>query len=182
MWKKVSLGGFALLLVLLANTHMACRVSINGVTAEGSFSPWAHDRGLLAAARAADEILPGSTHLPELDTAYTLSLRPPAGSAAELSDAVLRSTEGVELLEGVFVNSVPLGKVENGDKLLERLRAYLYNTMPTAAVSGTFSEELAIRPLYTRAGSATDYDDMVLLVSGMAPAVYIDPEGNRILG
>ena len=36
MWKKVTLGAFALLLGLLANTHLVCRVSINGEQAEGS--------------------------------------------------------------------------------------------------------------------------------------------------
>ena len=54
--------------------------------------------------------------------------------------------------------------------------------MPTSAVGGTFSEELSVRRVYTRSGSATNYDDMVLLVSGMAPAVYVDREGNRVMG
>ena len=52
MWKKVTLGAFALLLGLLANTHMVCRVSINGEAVEGCYSPWAHGRGLLAAVKA----------------------------------------------------------------------------------------------------------------------------------
>ena len=47
MWKKVTLGAFALLLGLLANTHMVCRVSIGGEAVEGCYSPWAHDRGAL---------------------------------------------------------------------------------------------------------------------------------------
>ena len=64
MWKKVTLGAFALLLGLLANTHMVCRVSINGEAVEGCYSPWAHDRGLLAAVKAADEITAGEPALP----------------------------------------------------------------------------------------------------------------------
>lgn len=182
MWKKVTLGAFALLLMLLANTHLYCRVKIDGGDAEGRFSPWEHDRGLLAAVKAADEILLGDSFLPELKTRWGLSLRRPTGSAAELSGAVLDATRGIELLDGVFVNSVPLGKVEDGGRLMSKLRGYLYYTMPTAAVSGTFSEELSIRPVYARAGSATNYDDMVLLVSGVAPAVYIDGDGNRVPG
>ena len=115
MWKKVTLGAFALLLGLLANTHLVCRVSINGEQAEGSYSPWVHDRGLLAAEKAALEILAGETSLPVVKTGCGLSLRPPSGSAAELSGAVLDSVSGIALLDGVFVNSVPLGKVENGE-------------------------------------------------------------------
>ena len=182
MWKKVTLGAFALLLGLLANTHLVCRVSINGEQAEGSYSPWVHDRGLLAAEKAALEILAGETSLPVVKTGCGLSLRPPSGSAAELSGAVLDSVSGIALLDGVFVNSVPLGKVENGEMLMAKLRGYLYYTMPTTAVSGTFSEELTLRPVYTRSGSETNYNDMVLLVSGMAPAVYTDQDGNRVPG
>ena len=182
MWKKVTLGAFALLLGLLANTHMVCRVSINGEAVEGCYSPWAHDRGLLAAVKAADEILEGSTSLPVVKTGCGPSLRPPAGSAAELSGAVLDSARGIELMDAVYVNSVPLGKVEDGERLMEKLRGYLLYTMPTSAVSGTFSEELSVRRVYTRAGAETGYDDMILLVSGMAPAIYTDPEGNRVPG
>ena len=72
-----------------------------------------------------------------------------------------------------------LGRME---RLMEKLRGYLLYTMPTSAVGGTFSEELSVRRVYTRSGSATNYDDMVLLVNGMAPAVYTDAEGNRIKG
>ena len=182
MWKKLSLGAFALLLALLANTHLYCRVSVNGETVEGRFSPWQHDGGLLAAASAAEEILPGQTVLPKLSTRLGLSLRPPEGSAAQLSDAVLRETAGVELLDGVFVNSVPLGCVEDGDVLKAELRAYLTITMPNSAVSGTYSEELALRHVYTRAGAAVSYDDMVQLVSGMAPVLFTDADGRRIMG
>ena len=182
MWKKFTLGAFALLLGLLANTHMVCRVSINGQTAEGSYSPWAHDQGLLAAVKAADEITAGEPALPVVRTGYSLSLRPATGSAAELSGAVLDSVRGIELLDAVYVNSVPLGKVEDGDWLMAKLRGYLLYTMPTSAVSGTFSEELSVRRVYTRAGAETGYDDMILLVSGMAPAIYTDPEGNRVPG
>ena len=182
MWKKFVLGAFALLLGLLANTHMVCRVSINGEKAEGSYSPWTHDRGLLAAVKAADEITAGEPALPVVRTDYGLSLRPATGSAAELSGAVLDSTRGIELLDAVYVNSVPLGKVEDGERLMAKLRGYLLYTMPTSAVSGTFSEELSVRTVYTRSGAETGYDDMILLVSGMAPAIYTDPEGNRVPG
>ena len=120
--------------------------------------------------------------LPKLSTRLGLSLRPPEGSAAQLSDAVLRETAGVELLDGVFVNSVPLGCVEDGDVLKAELRAYLTITMPNSAVSGTYSEELALRHVYTRAGAAVSYDDMVQLVSGMAPVVFTDADGRRIMG
>ena len=142
-------------------------------------------RGFCPAAGAAGQHpsgLAGETSLPVVKPGCGLSLRPPSGSAAELSGAVLDSVSGIALLDGVFVNSVPLGKVENGEMLMAKLRGYLYYTMPTSAVSGTFSEELSVRPVYARAGSATNYDDMVLLVNGMAPAVYTDAEGNRIKG
>ncbi len=182
MWKKISLGAFALLMVLLANTHLTCRVSVNGEAVEGRFSPWIYDRGVLAAVSAAEEILQGQTVLPNLRTSLGLSLRPPAGSTAELSNAVLCSTPGVELLDGVFVNSVPLGCVEDGNMLKAKLRVYLYMTMPISAVSGTYSEELAVRPVYTRAGRAVSYEDMVQLVSGMAPVIFTAADGSRIMG
>ena len=65
---------------------------------------------------------------------------------------MLEAARGIALLDAVYVNNVPLGKVEDGDWMMAKLRGYLYYTMPTSAVSGTFSEELSVRPVYARAG------------------------------
>ncbi|MBR1456937.1 MAG: hypothetical protein IJ594_07235, partial [Oscillospiraceae bacterium] len=97
--------------------------------------------------------------------------------AAALTDALLRACPGLTLADGVFVNGVRLGTVEDGAVLRERLRASILGQMPNAAVSGNISGELQIRPVYSRAGHETNYDDMVLLISGMAPVIYLDADG-----
>jgi hypothetical protein len=49
--------------------------------------------------------------------------------------------------------------------------------MPNAAVFGNISGELRICPVYSRSGHETNYEDMILLISGMAPVIYVDDSG-----
>ena len=49
--------------------------------------------------------------------------------------------------------------------------------MPQTAVSGNISGRLELRRVYTRADANTDDADMLLLVTGMAPVIYLDSAG-----
>ena len=61
--------------------------------------------------------------------------------------------------------------------LRRALQRSIRGQMPLRAVSGSISGELELRSVYTRAGSCTPDSDMVLLITGMAPVIYLDPEG-----
>ena len=65
-------------------------------------------------------------------------------------------------------------------ELYNKLRSFIRNQMPTTAVSGTISGKLSIQRLYSRQGQETNYRDMVLLVSGMAPVIYLDENGKLV--
>ena len=97
-----------------------------------------------------------------------------------MTDALILAYPGIVLADGVFVNGVRLGTVESGAVLRERLRASILGQMPNAAVFGNISGDLRIRPIYSRAGHETNYDDMVLLISGMAPVIYVDQNGKLV--
>lgn len=180
MWKKLALGVFSLLFAVGANFDICCRVSVNGQYVEGLYSPFAADKGLTAAAAAAEELLSAPAVMPTVDKAYRLSLRPADGDARVISDAALRAVTGVRLNQGVFVNGVYMGSVEDGGELFSRLRDFIRNQMPNAAVFGNISGEAKVRPIYGRANRTTDYDDMVLLISGMAPVIYVDSNGKVV--
>lgn len=177
MWKKLLLSVAALGFAALSNMHLCCTLSVGGQELDGLYSPFTADRGTVAAGMAAEEIVAGPAQLPELRRRYRLSLLPAGGSSPEVSDALLRQTPGVALSQGVFVNSVYLGCVEDREELLHALRQFIMNQLPTWAETGYLSQEMTIRPQYSRSGSQTPVEDMVLLVSGMAPVMYSDGEG-----
>lgn len=177
MWKKLLLSAAALGFAVLSNMHLCCTLSVGGQELEGLYSPFTVDRAAVAAGMAAEEIVPGQPQLPELRRRYQLSLLPAGGSSPEVSDALLRQTPGVALNQGVFVNSVYLGCVENRDELVHKMQQFIINQLPTWAVTGYLSQEMTIRPQYGRSGSQTPVEDMVLLISGMAPVMYSDGEG-----
>lgn len=180
MWRK----GLALLLsltfVAVANMDLCCAVAINGQKLDGLYSPFAADESMEAAAAAAEEILQTPAVLPELKKSYRLSLYPAEGDARDISDAALRSVSGVRLADGVFVNGVYMGSVESGDELFLHLREFILNQMPNAAVFGNISGKATIQKMYSRSSRMTDYDDMVLLISGMAPVIYVDENGKLV--
>ena len=180
MWGK----GLALLLslgfVAVANMDLCCAVAINGQKLEGLYSPFAADQSMEAAAAAAEEILEVPAVLPELKKSYRLSLYPAEGDARSISDAALRSVSGLRLADGVFVNGVYIGSVDDGEELFLHLREFILNQMPNAAVFGNISGKATIKKMYSRSSRMTDYDDMVLLISGMAPVIYVDENGKLV--
>ena len=87
---------------------------------------------------------------------------------------------GVKLAQGVFINGVFLGCVADGPELFSRLRGFIESQMPSAAVFGNISGEVKVRPIYSRTNQEVDYEDMVLLISGMAPVIYTDKNGKLV--
>ena len=177
--KKLILIFAALLLAFAAHTRVGWQLKLNGAELEGCFSSRCIRRATVTARLAADEILPGKAVLPRLERSLRLSLRAPSNDVPELSHALLMKTPGLSLNDFVTVNGVCIGSVESGLQLMRELESFVANQMPNAACYGSYSGEIAIEPRYTRAGGETPYSDMVLLVSGMAPVMYLDENGNR---
>ena len=178
--KKLGLLGLALLMLFVSNLHLYCRVTVEGQPLEGLYEPAAVKLAGQIAARVADELLPGDVKAPRCRRAYKLSLRPANGEFAALTDAMILAYSGIVLADGVFVNGVPVGTVENGAILRERLRSQILAQMPNAAVFGNISGDLQIQAIYSRVGHETSYDDMILLVSKIAPVIYVDSNGRLV--
>lgn len=177
MRKKIVLMALALFLILATNLNVCCKLVINGRELDGLYSPAALDRCRTVAAAAAEEILPLHAVEPQLQKRYCLSFYKPEGGLSIASDAILRAYSGVKTGDGVYVNGVFLGVVEDGELIKEKLKSYIKNQMPNRAVFGSISGELDIRGVYTRIGKKTNDEDMLLLISGMAPVIYLDAEG-----
>ena len=77
----------------------------------------------------------------------------------------------------VYVGGVRLGSVPDSAEFQTGLDSYIRNTMPTWAVNGYLSRGVEFRTQYSRTGSETNEDDMILLVTGMAPVLYSDGSG-----
>ena len=178
MWKKLLLLVLAAGLTAAANTRMCCSVKIDGQELDGVYSPGAVTLGRHVAALTADEIVREDAEYPELRRHYSLCLGRPSGTVAALSDAVLRRTGGVDITDGVYVDGERLGAVEDGELLCRRLSEFITNQLPLWADAGDISGDLDIYSQYSRAGELTDVDDMVLLISGMAPVYYYDYDGH----
>lgn len=177
MWRKVALGSFALLLVLASNLRVNCCVSVNGTQLAGRYSPEAVDRAATAVLCAAEEILPGPAVMPQIERTYGLSFTEPAGDELLLTDAALRAVTGVKLADVAYVNGTRLGIVEDGAVLFEKLDSFIKNQQPNAAVSGSISGKLEVVKRYSRTNQATNDEDMLLLITGMAPVIYVDENG-----
>ena len=171
------LAGLALTLLLLSHLRPVYRVTVAGETIPGRYSLQQTERCAAAAREAAEEILEESAPEPRMHRRMHLSLHRAEGDEAALTDALLRSVEGIGVSEEVLVNGTHLGTVADGYKLCNELRRSITHQMPMAAVSGHISGSLELRRVYTRAGTDTPYGDMVLLITGMAPVIYIDSEG-----
>jgi len=180
MWKKLAALSLSFVFLLLSCMNIQCRAKVNGQLLDGSFSPGVFNQCVLTATLASEEIIKGQPLMPEAEKKYRLSLRSPDNNCPVLTDALLCSTEGIDIVDAVFVNGVQLGCVENGPQLYEHLRSFIRNQMPTSAVSGTISGQLSIHKLYSRENRETAYNDMVLLISGMAPVIYIDDKGKLV--
>lgn len=178
MWKKLLLSALALSFALAANTHLCCSLRVDGQELAGLYAPADTDRASTAAAAAAEEIVAGHAQVPPLRRRYCLRLRPPDRTVPEASAALLDATTGVERSEGVYVSGVYLGSVQSRETLLSSLRQFIQGQLPSWASTGYLSQELQTRPQYGRTGSQTPVEDMVLLVSGMAPVMYSDGQGH----
>lgn len=177
MWKKLLLSVFALGLAAAANTHLCCTVWVDGQRLDDLYSPPDCDRANTAALAAAEEIMPGQASLPQLSRSYGLSLSPPGGLSRDISQALLDSSPGIERGEGVYVGEEYLGSVDDREQLLSRLRSFIMSQLPTWAESGYLSRQVRTVTQYGRQGSHTPVDDMVLLISGVAPVMYSDGSG-----
>ncbi len=171
----------ALLLTASANLHVCAVLSTDGGAA-GPFSMDACVRGLRAAEAAANEITERQGAPPGLQARLRLSLAPPAEEAAAASDFLLRQTPGVAVAEACRVNGLYIGCTAEGDKLREALRRHIFGTRPPGAVSGRYTEEIDIRPIYTRPGRESPAEDLCMLVTGLVPVMYVDGEGRVVAG
>ena len=179
-WRRIRLGLLtALVLTLTVAAHLrpVYRVTVAGKTLPGLYSPLPTTRCVSLARETAEELLAGGAKEPELGLRLRLTLRRADGNEALLTDALLRATEGIAVSDQVSVNGTCLGTVEDGYRLCEELRRSIRMQMPLAAVSGNISGKLELRRVYTRAGKDTPNSDMILLITGMAPVVYVDANG-----
>lgn len=177
MGRKILLLAAALAFLWLSNLKLCCAVTVDGRELEGLYPLSAADRGRSAARAAAEEIVPGPALLPQPELSYRLSLRPARGSMEDICCALLESTPQVQLHQAVYINSVYLGSVEQREELLTALRQFITGQLPSWAEHGYLSQELSFREQYGRSGGTTPVEDMVLLVSGMAPVMYSNGEG-----
>lgn len=177
MWKKMLLLPMALFMLWAVNIRVCWEVTVNNHAVPGFYSAKQLNKCIETAERAAEEILPGKHVSPRIGKSCRLRLKAADGDEQLLTHSLILSTEGIVSADGVFANGIALGTVEDGQELFSRLRAYIKNQMPSAAVMGSISGELSICPVYSSEGHETAYDDMLLLVSGIAPVFYVDSQG-----
>jgi len=177
MLKKGLLLSAALLFAVCVHLRPCWRYELDALPAGSRFGLRAAALAEETAQRAAEEILSGSAALPEARRHLRFTLRRPASDARPLTDALLRSTNGVVRRDEVRVDGVRLGWVEDSAALYTALDGYIVNTLPTWASGGTLSRALTTRRLYTREGYLTPAGDMLLLVTGAAPVFYHDEAG-----
>lgn len=167
----------ALLFAAAANLRVCARLSAGDGDAEGLFSLGAAVRGFRAAEAAAAELTESRGAPPGIRTSLALSFRPPSGNAGAVSDFILRRTPGVALGTGCRVDGQLLGCTAEAETLAEALRAYIFGTRPPGALSGHFDGEVELVPVYTRPGREVSPEDLCMLVTGMLPVIYTDPDG-----
>ena len=180
--RKLCALSAALLGLLAANLHVVCAVGFGGAAPEGAYSPAAVRRGLAAAEATAEEILPGEGSAAAPVLRYSLRLRPPSDDARYVADAALRATEGVAVLDGVYLDHVLLGAVKNGARFAGRVQAWLFDSMPWRAYEAGFVEPFALRPLYARESSAQDPALLLDALARTAQVWYVDAEGRDVPG
>ena len=178
MFKKGLLLLAALLLCAAANLRVQWDYEVAGETLALGCSVRAARRAEEAARSAAEEILAEKAALPEIRRHLRLTLRKPAAAAPALTDALLRATPGVALRETVYLGDTRVGAVTDAAAFRQRLRSYIENTVPDWAWGGVLSKPLRIERRWGRTGYASTPGDMVLLVTGIAPVLYYDAEGN----
>lgn len=177
MWKKIILSLFALSLTAAANLHISYTVSVNGQELAGHYSPACAKEAYRISALAAEELCADEERLPAVKARRSLRLGSDENDVPAFTDCVLRKTGGVEAARLVYVNGKRLGAVSEDCALRELLERNIVSQMPNAAVSGSYAGRIRVSPRYTRADTLTPEGDMVLLISGMAPVLYVDGAG-----
>ncbi len=167
----------ALLGLFGANLRLQYRVTVNGKELPGTYSASVLQQSERAAEEAAEEILRWDAKLPEAQRQALLSFRRAENDAPALTEALLRGVSGVTRADAVYVNGVRLGVVTDGEALCESLRTAIRSRMPMTAVSGRISGQLTLRRVYTRADSSVPMEQMLQLITGMAPVIYLDGSG-----
>lgn len=175
--KKKALLGLCVLVLFAANLRPTYRVTVAGTLLPGRYSFRQTEDCAAAARETAEEILAGEAPQLSMHRSLRLGLRGADGDCAALTEALLCSVRGIRVSDAVWVNGTRLGTVSDGEALCEALRSSIVGQMPNAAVSGNISGRLELQRVYTRAGSDTPIEDMVLLITGMAPVVYVDSQG-----
>lgn len=178
MKKSFFLIAAVLVLTAAANIRWGYRVTVDDIRLPGVYSSREIELCRETAAETAREIC-GTASLPEAETQRVFMLTAPDGDEGALTDAILRRTDGVAVLCGVYVDGRRLGCVRNGDMLSYLLERNIDAQMPNAAVSGSYSGEIILKTEYCAEGSETAYSDMLLLIEGAAPVIYIDKYGVR---
>lgn len=174
---KILLMALALGLVLTSHLRPVFRITVQGEALPGRYSLQQARAGEARAREIAEEILGSADTLCIPEKRLCLGLCRADGEAAALTEALLARTEGIQRAAEVRVNGVRLGNVEDEGSLRRALQRSIRGQMPLRAVSGSISGKLELLPVYTRSGSCTPNSDMVLLITGMAPVIYLDPEG-----
>ncbi|MBO5556886.1 MAG: hypothetical protein J5927_06845 [Oscillospiraceae bacterium] len=167
----------ALFLLVASHVQLSYRVTVDGEPLEGCYSPAQLRQCRELAAQGAAELLADPGPGPELRRQAQLSFSGADGDTTRLSRALLLGYPELCLADGVFVNGVQLGTVADGAVLYDRLRQAIGSQMPSTAVSGNISGRLQIRKVYSRVGHETAYEDMILLITGVAPVLYVDSSG-----
>ena len=178
MSRKSMLLLLALLLTAAANLRPAWDAEIAGERLTLGCSLGAVRRAEEAARAAAEEIVEGRAVLPEARRRMRLTLRRPPENAPALTEALLRSAPGVSLRENVYLGEARVGAVTDAAAFRAKLRAHIENTVPDWAWGGVLSKPLRVERCWGRTGYASAPGDMVLLVTGIAPVLYYDAEGN----
>lgn len=177
MKRKALLLALGLLMLLSAHLHLCCRMEVEGRELAGLYTLAQARNCRLRATEMAREIVSGEAELPEAKRRLVLTLRRPDGDQQELTEALLLSAPGVTLADAVIVNGTQIGTVEDGKELFAKLRESIENQMPNTAAVGNLSGKLQTTRVFTREGSQTNYKDMILLITGMAPVIYVDSAG-----
>ena len=175
--KKILLLVFALCFAVASHLRPVCNFSVGSQFVASDCTPAAARRAKEAALAAAEEILPGKAELPEAKRYIRFGFGARCDSAPALCDALLKNTEGVMAGEAVICEGERLGCVGSGYELCTALNLYIENTLPTWANSGHLNSRFELVPMYTRAAYEVSCDDMVMLLTGLAPVMYTDGMG-----
>lgn len=162
----------SLVLVAAANLHVGYAMTVGGETLAGVYSPGTVRLGEHVAALAAEEITAGDAQTPVYARRLRLSLAPPGGDSAVVTDALLRATPGVAEGCAVRADGVILGFAESGSVYLERLHRRLYSALPQGMTSARLDAELELTRLYTRAENVCTYSELVGRTTDAVPVIY----------